>query len=356
MTGKLLNTLDRYLLKRGTVVLLATATLMIVVAFAFDLLINIGTYAAAMNKGNATLGTILSLYAQRLPQLANIALPVGMIVSALVLCAPMLTRNEFIALSASGVSLRRATRVLLVLALIVGAVDALIADRLSPHAIARSTAIEDQLQRQHRQGRVWSVPATGTSWFAGAVHLLPGQDPHLEGVVIANADQLITAERVVWRGELWHVDGALLRFGPDARGSMALTRPTVLGLSGSLDLPYSPTELYRQLLPRFTLASDELLTRGEKADFSVILGRLLRTVLPALAIMAALPVFVRFAHRTTLVTGAIKALAAAAVPTVLLIGTAAVADSTALPVTAMALIGTVLAVIPALRWWLRWQL
>lgn len=351
----LFGRLDRHLMRQAGTVLGLSAAMIVVLAIGVDFLINMGDLFKARPDEEGRGGLILELYLWRLPQLLNLALPAGMLVAALVLAAPMLRRGEFTALGACGISMQRAMRPLLVLALLVGLVDTAIADLVTPRAIARSTAIEDRLMGLRRRGRVFTVDETGSSWFTGRAALT--QDPPLlDQVVVATAQRLVMAGAVAWHDGRWTASGGALSFGPDASGQLVLTRPRPLVLSDDLALPLSPTELYRRLLPSFTLTSRELLQRGDAPSQALAGGRWVRTLLPLFMVLAALPALVRFHHRSSLVTGAIKGLGAAAVPTGVLVAIVGAADATALHPFAALAIGVLGAAVPALWWWERWRL
>ncbi len=348
--------LDSYLLRRGLGALFMVASLIIVVALAIDFLINIGTLAKSTTKGGQ-LALIASLYWYRLPQLANIALPIGAVVSCLLVCAPMLKRGEFIALSANGISPARAARMLLALMLVVGVVDTVIADFISPKAIARTTAIEDILQNQRRLGRVWQVPATKTNWFAGrAQGLIRGDVPTVDRVVIASKGGLVCADQMVWQEGRWQLQGHLLEFRVTPEGHCLLYRPTEIPLEGDLALPYDPQQLYRNLLPRYTMTGPELLRIGGRTEISYAWSRWSRLVVPLLAALIALPVFVRFSHRDALVMGTIRALAAASVPVMVVVAGGMVADTSGAHPAVPVLSAVALALIPSIVVYWRWRL
>jgi len=351
----LLGRLDRHLL-RHAVITVALATLLIVVlAIGVDLLINLSELLKARSGGTAQPGLVLQLYCWRVPQLLNLALPVGMVVAALVVAGPMLRRGEFTALGACGVSLQRAMRPLLLLALLVGLLDTVIADQITPQAIAHSTAIEDRLMGLRRRGRVFTVESTGSSWFTGRAALTQ-EPPLMDQVVVATADRLVMTGAVEWRNGRWSATGGALAYGPDASGQLVLTRPERLDLSGDLALRMTPPELFRRLLPSFTLTTPELLARGDPPSLALAGGRWIRVLMPLLMVLAALPALVRFHHRNSLVTGAIKALGAGLVPAGLLLAASAVADATPIhPFGALA-IGALIASLPAVWWWSRWRL
>ncbi|MBA2481096.1 MAG: LptF/LptG family permease [Planctomycetes bacterium] len=348
--------LDWYLLRRGLTTIAMVAGLIIIVAIAVDFLINIGTLARGTGKKD--MGKLIaSLYWHRLPQLANVALPVASVISCLLICAPMLKRGEFIALSATGVSPARSVRVLLVLVLIVGAIDTVIADLVSPHAIAETTKIEDQLQNQRRLGRVWQVPQTRANWFAGrAQGLWAAQIPTIDKVVIASSEGLTTADRLVWIDDHWRLEGHLLRFRITQDGRYSLERPSEIALEGELLLPFDPQQLYRHLLPRYTMTGPELMMVGGKINEAYAWARWSRLFIPLLAALVAIPMFARFVHRDAMVSGCIKAIASAAIPVLIVIVGGMVADTSAHPPMVVVVTALVVALVPSVWFYLVWRL
>ncbi len=353
----LLGTLDRHLLKRTVVAVVMVAVLMMVVTLAIDFLINMGVYIHGKNGGHGW--EVAELYWYRLPQLANLALPLGMVIAALIVSAPMLKRGEFVALSASGVSPGRVGLMVPVIALAVGCLDAYIADRVTPHAIVATTRIQDEMEHANRMGRVWQVQSTGTSWFIkSAGGLINAHPPMVERVIIAThdaaRDRLVTAESMSWDGARWRLGGSQLQMVAASDGTVRFERKDDIPLTGQLALPYTPEELYAHLLPRDTMSTGELIRRGDPSDISYAWSRWLRTVVPLLAVLAALPVFVRFLHKDQLILGAARALAAAAAPVALVVAGALTAEhgrSEAILVATVAL-----ALAPCLVFYWRWRL
>jgi lipopolysaccharide export LptBFGC system permease protein LptF len=348
--------LDSYLFRRAALATLMVAALMIIIAVSIDFLVNIGTLAKSTDKSGRFL-LVLELYWWRLPQLANIALPTATVIAALLVCAPMLRRGEFVALSASGISPARAARVLPLVAILMGGIDAVIADSLTPGATVETTRIEDTLENQRRLGRVWQVPATGTSWFAArAQGLIIDKPPSVDRVVIAYGSGLIMADKLIWQGKAWELQGHLLEFRIEPDGRAALYHPTEIPLEADLALPYDPQQLYAKLLPRDTMSSRQLLRLGDRSDTAYAWSRWARGLYPLLAVLVALPAFVRFVHRDNLISGVAKALGAAALPIVGMVVGGYAAETSGLPPLAVVIAAACLALVPSLIAFWRWRL
>ena len=342
----------RALLWRLVVVVAA----ILAIAVALDLVINIGTFSKGAARPDRW-KLMFELYMYRLPVLANIALPVGMLVSALLVGWPMLKNSELVGLSASGISPGRACRGLLLVALGIGAVDTVMADMISPHALAHATLIQDQLRNQRFVGRVWQVPHSNASWFAvAAIDLPSGPHPALLQVVVASPAGLVVADRLEWNDDHWDLAGRILRFGIGPDKAYFLDRLDHLPLSGDLQMTWKPGVLYRHLLPAYTLTGPELLAAGDPVDVALAWSRWSRVFIPFLMVMMALPVFLRWDNQKAAITGALKALAAAAVPVGIISAGGMVADTLG-PHPALVMAGTViLAAVPGFYLWIGWRL
>lgn len=344
------GTLDRHLLSQfvRNAALVTTAT--VVVFVVLDILLGFHL----LTRAAPSPWTKVELFACRLPGLLNFALPVSAVVAVLATVAPMLRRGEFTALGSAGITLRRSTRALLFGCLAIGVVDLVIADLATPPATARALALQDLLEGQSREGRVWRT-GQGTTWFAGGATLVGVPSPELKRVVAAAGETMMLADRMVWDGTAWiapagsvalHVSGGAQRLERLPPG--ALPREIIL------DLP--PDDLYRRLLPRFTMTSAELLSRGERADVATVWGRATRLISPLLAAMAALSIFVSFRNRDRVAVAVVESVAAALVPVGLLAVAGMAADTTPGHPAFTVGFGCLCALAPVAWWWWRWRL
>lgn len=351
MTG----VLDRYMAARMASATALATVAMLGVFLGIEVLASMSGMLQAGDIAGRT-GMMVERFLWRLPALANIALPTAAVAAAIAVCAPMLRRGEFIALNGGGVSPGRATRSLLAVALLVGMLDAGLADWVTPMATARALAIDDALQRQQRQGRVWSAPDTRASWFCGRARLIGVGEPALDGVVVASRERMAIVDSVVWRGGAWTASGGAVVARRAPGGGLEVDRAAALRLEGDLALNQDPAQLYRMLLPRFTMSGPQLLDRGERSDLALVASRWSRALLPLLCLLLALPVFVRFAHRDQLVVGVLRACLAAAVPGVMVVAAGLAADNVpGHPAFAVAA-GCLLAAVPGTLAWRNWRL
>lgn len=345
-----MSTLDRHLfaqfLRNAALVTAATVVVFVVL----DILLGFHL----LTRAAPSPWTKVELFACRLPGLLNFALPVSAVVSVLATVAPMLRRGEFTALGSAGITLRRSTRALLVGCLAIGVIDLAIADLATPSTTARALALQDLLEGQSREGRVWRT-SEGTTWFAGGAKLVGVPSPELKRVVAAVGETMMLADRVVWDGAAWMAPaGSVALYVSGGAQRLERLPPGVLPRGIVLDLP--PDELYRRLLPRFTMTSAELLARGERADQATVWSRATRLISPLLAAMAALSIFVSFRNRDRIAVAVVESVAAALVPIGMLAVAGMAADTTSGHPAVTVALGCLCALGPVLWWWLRWRI
>lgn len=345
-----LSTLDRHLagqFLRNTA-MVAAAT--VVVFMVLDVLLGF----QLLTRQAPSPWTKLELFACRVPGLLNFAIPVAAVISVLATAAPMLRRGEFTALGAAGIPLQRSTRALLIGCLALGAVDTVVADLATPPATARALALQDLLEGQNREGRVWRSD-DGSTWFAGGAKLVGVDQPVLKQVVVAGPDAMVLAGRVVWSRGGWSSPTGCTVLRVEG-GAQRLERVPPGPLPRGAALALAPDDLYRRLLPRYTMTSAELLARAERADIAMFWSRLVRVLIPPLAAMAALAVFVRFRNRDRIAVAVVQATGAGLLPVVLLVLAGMAADTAPFHPALAVASGCVLACLPPLWLWWRWRM
>lgn len=342
-------TLDRYLawqfLRNAALVTAAV----LVVFISLDVLLGF----SILSRHAVPTTPKLLYFACRIPGLLNFALPVSALISALACTVPMLRRGEFTALGAAGVTLQRSTRALLAGCLVLGVADAVIADLVTPGATASSLALQDRIEGQSREGRVWR--SGDATWFAGHASLVGSKTPSLRQAVVATADRLALAPKLEWTSGEWRAPQGMVELDVSG-GAQRLQRWPPGPLPPALALALPPDELFRLLLPRNTLSSSELFARGERADIATVWARWVRILAPVLAVMAALAVVVRFHNKDRVAVATIQGAAAALVPLAILTVAGTGADTAPGPPGLAVLIGAAIAAVPAAWFWLRWRL
>lgn len=345
-----MGTLDRHLAGQFTRNAAMVATVTVVVFVVLDVLLGF----QLLTRAAPSPWTKVELFASRIPGLLNFAIPVAAVIAVLATAAPKLRGGEFTALGAAGIPLQRSTRALLFGCLLLGVVDTVIADLATPPSTARALALQDLLEGQSREGRVWRAD-DGSTWFAGGAKLVGTEHPSLERVVVATGEVMVLSDRVAWDGARWRTPAGCIVLRV-ANGAQHLDRMPPGDLPREVVLRMPPDQLYRRLLPRYTMSSSELLARGERADISLVWSRLVRVLMPALAAMAAMAVFVRFRNRDRIAVATIEAVAAGLLPVVLLMLAAMAADTAPGPPGLAVLVGCVIAAVPPVWLWWRWKL
>ncbi len=345
--------LDRYLLRRAMVAFAMIIVVLVVIIVGLDLTNRIG--AALSNEGGTSL--LVRFYLLKTPEwIVSVAAP-ALLIACLSVCAPMLRRGEFVALSAGGRGMRGATRALLVFAAMVGVGSAYLADRVVPPFSGRSELIDDLIDKQQRDGKCWQVLETGTAWFIAHARIRSEEDFKFSLVAIAPpSGGLIVADHLRWDGKAWRIEGGLCRFEVLPDGRYRHSTPERIDLVDELALPYGPTRLYRELLPAHTLTGPELLARGGGRNRGVAYGRWAAAFGPLLAVMAALPLFVRFRNKDNLIVASITAGAMAAVPLVIIGMSGIVGDSIAADPALVTGAALAVAALPSIWLYLRWRL
>ncbi len=345
--------LDRYLLRRAALAFVMILTVLVVIIVGLDLTNRVG--GALDHEDGARL--IARFYLLKIPEwLVAVAAP-ALLMACLAVCAPMLRRGEFVALSAGGRGTRGATRALLALAAIIGVGTAMLSDRIVPPYSAESERIDDLIDKQDRDGKCWQVLETGSAWFIAHTKIRDEEDFDFSLVAIAPpSGGLVVADNLLWDGAGWRLEGGLCRFEILPDGSYRHSTPARIDLVDELALPYGPTRLYRELLPAHTLTGPELLARGGARNRGIAYGRWAAAFGPLLAVMAALPLFVRFRNKDNLIVASITAAAMASVPLIIIGMSGIVGDTVAADPALVTGTALIVAAMPSLWLYMRWRL
>lgn len=345
-----MNTLDRYLAWQFVRNLALVASAMIVVFLGLDVLMNFHLLTRQADSPWVK----VQLFLGHVPALLNFAIPISAVVSAMACAAPMLRRGEFTALGAAGITLQRSTRMLLIGCLAAGAADAVLADLVTPPATARAIVLQDILEGQSREGRVWRSE-DGATWFAGATRLFGPKQPLLRRLVVASPDRLALIESLAWDGRRWTAPTGAVVLRIEA-GAQLLERHPPGILPGHLDMTMPPAALHRLLLPRYTMTTSQLVNRGERADLTAVWSRWSRALFPVLAAAVVLAHFIRFRNRDRIAVATIESVALALIPTAILATAGMAADSAPGPAGMVVVVGAAIAAaVSAVMWW-RWRL
>ncbi len=360
-----MSRLDRYLARKTLVAIVLITALLLAVVIGLDVILRLKRLLAGeIPEGASRALLIVRLYLYSIPYLLSPVLPLVTMAAVLLTSAASLKRNEFTALSASGISLHRSTRVLLLLALAIGVLDVWISDRVTPQLEGRRHALEDRLTGESRTGRIWAVEETGTHWYANQVILVPGSAPQIKEIIAAPADperDLLHAERLVHREDRWFLTGPIVRTRLTPDGRRVREELAELPCTGAWSIPYGPAELSQKLVSRYAMTGSELLRRADSSRHGRIYlthfyARLSRLVVPLLAVLLVLPLFVRFNNRDNLILASIKTIPAGLFPIAVMSVGAMEADSASVHPLLVLTIATAIAAAPGIIAYLRWRL
>ncbi|NRA38552.1 MAG: LptF/LptG family permease [Planctomycetes bacterium] len=352
-----MRVLDNYLFKKSLFALICILTVTVFVVLFFDMIFNIDKLllrpiAQEDNRWNL----IFQFYLMRIPSIVTSVLPFTMMSAALVTCAPMLRKNEFTALGASGISPQQICRVLFFLALFCGITQYTISNHLNPLVYNHNSHVETALGRGGNPSKTWKNNDNDSIWFAADSRIFNDEKPSFKRVYIvaANGD-IVYAQRMIWIGKKnrWKLQAPIIHW--QTQGEHSVQELTNFKLAGPFALEQSPYEIQQELLTREALTASELFDTGEHMHLSLFLNRCLALVVPLLALCYGLPYFARFKNRQQILVASTKALTLAAVPVLIISLTGMASDASSWSPWLSNSIGLFLACIPAVILMRRWH-
>jgi lipopolysaccharide export LptBFGC system permease protein LptF len=349
--------LDRYVLKRAIAAFLLIVVLVVLLVVGMDLILRLKILLSGdLAYGESRWLLIAQLYGYSLPTLISPLLPFAVTAAAVMATAPMLKRGEFTALASAGTSMRRATRGLLILAVLVGSLDVWLSDQVAPRWETRRQAIEDRLGGEVVSGRIWDIPETGSVWYANHVVLQPEGPPIIEDLVIAPGHGLIHARALERLDGAWVLTGPIVCWFRSDDGRETWESLDELPCEGQLALPFGVDTLSQRLVSRHAMTGGELLAKGGHLNVALFWGRMARFVVPVAAMLLVLSVFIRFSNRSQLVVAGTKSLGAGFAPMLIVATGTFNADASALPPVLVVGVASGLALIPGIIVYSRWRL
>ena len=286
----MLSLLDRQLIKRCCTAQAIILLLGLALIIGIELVAQSNAYLRGdLPEGTSRFGLIVTYYCLRLPMLVDPLWPIASVGAAMLTLAPMIKRQEIIALGAAGISLKRIAAPIVLLSMLTGGILFIISDQVAPRLASQLAAIEDTLLDQQRHDRVWSDP-NSSQWYATSVDLTNPQQPRLTGLIAHNAQhQLLRA------GSLYFTDGQWVLADP-----VIIVDNQQIEQYDDISLPfqqwaisYTPQSLSAQLVSRQALTSWQLLQRSGQLETSIILSRFTRFVIPYLMTLLAVYMFLR---------------------------------------------------------------
>lgn len=210
-----MNLIDRYLLSS----FLRVLSWAIISFVAIFLLIDLFDHIDNFLDDNASVLAVLKYYFYQLPLIIDLCLPVGMLLASLFTMATLSKNNEYSSLLSAGVSLRRQTRSLLILGLIISVASLAFREFVVPQSNMR----QEEVKKYEIEGKIrQDLKAKRNFTYIGQkgeVYIISAfrpQPPTLVGYSMAVfADSVmvrrIDADRARWDGEKWIAENGAVR-------------------------------------------------------------------------------------------------------------------------------------------------
>ena len=301
-----MNRLDRLLFLRvaSNTALIAIGTT--ILALGLEMIMEANQiFGKSATSGSERFWLITSYYGYKIAPTISPLLPLSILAGTLITFTAMLRRNELIILVSGGLSLRKVTRSLLSLALLVGCVDFVLVDQIMPSQEGDRLALENQLTGQQTGARQFETP-NGLRWAARGVTLAKGQPPEAYQLLVVSADHLLTADKLTRTDDEWVLQTVTIADRGEKQEPPRYH--TSLVASGRWELPYSPDQLRATLASSQALPSNELWQRGSEQNQITVYSRFLHITTALSVLLAALPTFVRYQNRTNLISAAGKTM------------------------------------------------
>ncbi len=351
----MIGTLDRYLLKRSCAAMLLIMTLALLLGVFFDLVLNMELYMSAeLPEDTHRWLLVTELYVYRLPLIAIGILPFVVVAGALTALGPMLKRGDWTAVVAGGLSPQRISASLCVLALLAGTVHVCCNNIINPQLHNHIQGIEELFSNAKHSSRVWHIKSTQSTWYASRSRMPKDEAPSFESIFIAPPHNgSVFAAAMDWNGSAWVLHPPIVRWINNENGEQ-IKQEQSLALTGAFAMPLSPDELRQELLTREAFTGFELWERGDHMYITLLLNRCLALFVPLLALLYALPSFMRFANQSRILVAASKALLLASVPVAIIALTGMAADASNWSPWLSNGIGLVCAAVPGCLFYRRW--
>jgi lipopolysaccharide export system permease protein len=245
--------LDRYLLRRFTVILGMAIVGFVVVFVIVDMIENLDQFI----DNHVPVAIVLKYYFYTLPWFVNIGLPMSMLIATVFSVGLMVKRNEWAAMKSSGVSLYRIAIPLLVLGVVMSIVSFQLENRLVSWGNEQRFTIERKYLKSKSRRRFWRHRRVLDDVFLQkqreiniALSRYRVRQQSAEGVTVVylRSDQIvkrIDAKTITWIDSLsaWAVSNFSIRtFAPDR------TEDEVILSTGDslLTLGFTPDDITKQ--------------------------------------------------------------------------------------------------------------
>ncbi len=356
MAQAVMGTLDRYILKRSLSAASLILFLAIILAIFFDLVLSLEQFLSARLDAQYNRWSLMAqLYLCRIPIIINGIIPFAVVAGALICLTPMLKKGEWTAVIAGGISPHRIALPLCILALGAGLIQCICNSYINPRLYHPVQAIESAFDNRQHTSRIWHVEDTQTTWYAARCYLPKNDVPYFEQVFIAPKNGgAVFAKNMQWNNNTWVLGGPIYHWHVHG-DQQSMQELKSLPLTDSLSLQLEPELLRQELLTREAFNSLELWERGEHMHMTLLLNRLSAIVVPLIAILYALPIFMRFANQHRILVAASQALLIASIPVALIALTGMAADASNWSPWLSNSLGLIIAALPGIYLFRRWS-
>ncbi len=314
-----------------------------------QLLNRLGLYVRAIANKPMQL---VEFFVTSLPEYVSLWLPLSVGTAALLVAAPLLRRGNLMALSASGIALRRVFTPFLFVAGVACVCTALVDDQL----VTRLTPVVAQMELDLKNKKVNDRRPQPIGWSHEDNFWMSNRaQPALATFATVAAfrgsrenGRALLADSLSWQDpDGWHVHDGVEVATTGARRAFSDISITELGWAA---LP-PPNELALHLLPDILKTSGQLLAAESPVSRNVLIARGLSALTPLFALLFALPGFIRFENRHRIATALVTSCFLLAAPIVIVtIANRAILSNQGQPLITAIITAAALLLVGGWRW------
>lgn len=170
-------------------------------------------------ESNVSKGIIFSYFLNKIPHILVQMIPVGSLISVIILYSLMKKNNEVIALKACGLDILRLSGIMITISLFIGIATFLLSEGIVPYTSSRSNEIWNTDVEKHNPGRFFG---TNQIWYKShnSIYWIRHFDSQKNVMVnptfyiFDDAFRLIKridGKRAVWIGDLWKIEDGIIQ-------------------------------------------------------------------------------------------------------------------------------------------------
>ncbi len=170
-------------------------------------------------ESNVSKGIILSYFLYKIPLILVQMIPVGSLISVIILFSLMKKNNEIVALKTCGLDILRLSGIMITISLFIGIVTFLLSEVIVPYTSSRSNEIWNTDVEKYNPGRffginqIWYKSQNSIYW----IRHFDSQKNTMESPTFYFFDDAfrlikrIDGKRAVWIGGLWKIEGGIIQ-------------------------------------------------------------------------------------------------------------------------------------------------